>query len=193
MRIGIFSDIHGNVAGLERALDLLEEQHVDTLICAGDVINEYRFSNDAVRIVRETGAYLIHGNHEETFFGPYGARARSDPKIDPELMAWLEDQPDELRLDLGNRKFYVVHGSPWPPYKEYLYEHHPKIQLFRDVGADFVVLGHTHARMLVRAGDTLVINPGSVGEARTPNEGKHLSCAVVETDTTEVTFLTYHV
>ena len=35
---------------------------------------------------------------------------------------------------------------------------------------DVVVTGHTHVPMAERFGDTLVINPGSVGEAPPPRE-----------------------
>ena len=44
MRIGIVSDIHGNMAGLLRAVELMGE--VDELLCLGDSIYDYRFSND---------------------------------------------------------------------------------------------------------------------------------------------------
>ncbi|MBV8089988.1 MAG: metallophosphoesterase family protein, partial [Alphaproteobacteria bacterium] len=75
MKVGIISDLHCNSAGLARACEIMGD--VDELICLGDSIWEYRFSNAIVRMLRERGAHTILGNHEEGFFGPQGARARA--------------------------------------------------------------------------------------------------------------------
>ncbi|MBM3347922.1 MAG: metallophosphoesterase family protein, partial [Betaproteobacteria bacterium] len=79
MRIGIVSDIHCNAKGLRAALAAMGT--VDELICAGDSIHEYRFSNEVVALLRERGAHVILGNHDEGFLGPHGERARS--RLDP--------------------------------------------------------------------------------------------------------------
>ena len=39
-----------------------------------------------------------------------------------------------------------------------------------ETAADIILLGHTHVPMLARAGDKLVINPGSCGDARGTND-----------------------
>ena len=54
MRLGIVSDIHCNVAGLRHALGLMGE--IDGLICLGDSIYEYRFSNEVVRLLKDREA-----------------------------------------------------------------------------------------------------------------------------------------
>src|SRR5262245_44949656 len=109
MRIGIVSDIHCNAVGLERAIEVMGEW--DELICAGDAIYQYRFSNDVVRLLRERGARAILGNHEEIFLGPHGERARSSAKVDAGELAWLAAQPMDLRTRLNGKSLYVVHGS----------------------------------------------------------------------------------
>ena len=189
VRIGIVSDIHCNVAGLERALALMGD--VDELICAGDAIYQYRFSNDVVRLLRERGARTIQGNHEEVLLGPHGERARSAPVVDRREVEWLASRPLELRSRLNGKRLYVVHGSPWEPRREYLYPHSATLNRLRDVEADIVILGHTHYQMAVRVGGTLVINPGSAGEARDPRNAHQLSFAVLDTETDEVSFSNY--
>ena len=87
MKIGIVSDIHCNAAGLERALALMDD--VDELICAGDAIYQYRFSNDVVRLLRKGGTRVIQGNHEETLLDRDGVRARASANVDAELLGWL--------------------------------------------------------------------------------------------------------
>lgn len=189
MRIGIVSDIHCNVAGLEQALALMGD--VDELICAGDTIYQFRFSNDVVRVLRERGARTIQGNHEEVLLGRDGERARSSPSVDRALLAWLNDRPLNLRTRVNGKELFVVHGSPWEPRREYLYPHSPTLGRFQDFDADVVILGHTHYQMAKRVGRTLLINPGSAGESRDERNGFQLSYAVLDTATDEVTFGNY--
>jgi Calcineurin-like phosphoesterase superfamily domain len=75
VRIGIVSDIHGNVAGLAAAMELMCD--AAELLCAGDIVEEYRFSNQAVALLRNRGARCALGNHNVGFLGPHGARARA--------------------------------------------------------------------------------------------------------------------
>jgi putative phosphoesterase len=189
MRVGIVSDIHCNAQGLERALALMGD--VDELICAGDSIYQYRFSTEVVRMLRERGARVILGNHEETFLSPDGERARASDAVDQRELAWLAEQPLELRTRVNGRTLHVVHGSPWAPRKEYVYPHSPVLSRFAEHDADIVILGHTHYQMLLRVDRTLVINPGSAGESRDPRNGFQLSYAILDTATEEVTFGDY--
>lgn len=189
MLIGLVADVHANAAGLERALDLLGP--VDELICAGDAIYQYRFSNDVARLLRERGAHVIQGNHEEIFFGPHGARAQAAPANDTDLMAWLAAQPLQMRTKVNGKTLHVAHGSPWEPYYEYLFPHTPSVNRFAEFDADIVILGHTHHQMALRVGRTLVVNPGSAGQPRDHRNGMQLSCAVLDTETDEVRFIDY--
>jgi putative phosphoesterase len=189
VRIGIVSDIHTNAAGLQRALALMGD--VDELICAGDAIYQYRFSNDVVRLLRERGAHVIQGNHEEVFLGPHGVRARAAATVDQELLAWLNERPLQIRTRLNGKELLVVHGSPWEPYREYIYPHSPVLRRFGELDADIVILGHTHYQMAERVGSTLVINPGSAGEPRDSRNNFQLSFAVLDTETEEVRFTDY--
>jgi putative phosphoesterase len=184
VRIGIVSDIHCNAAGLAAALSLMGP--VDELICAGDAIYQYRFSNEVVALLRARGARVILGNHEETFFSRDGERARAAPGIDRDQLDWLAARPLTLRTRVNGKTLVVVHGSPWEPFREYLFPHSPTLARFADFDADIVILGHTHHQMVRRVGRTLLINPGSTGEPRDPRNDRRLSFAVLDTATDEV-------
>jgi putative phosphoesterase len=184
LRIGIVSDVHCNQAALLRALDLLGD--VDELICLGDSIYEYRFSNGVVGLLRDRGAYTILGNHEEGFLGPQGARARQPGWIDRSLLQWLAERPKRLELSIGGKRLLVVHSTPWEPRGTYVYPHSSLLARFGETEADFVLYGHTHHQLVRRVGKVLVINPGSTGEARDNSNGRQLSCAVLDTVSEEV-------
>ena len=184
MRIGIVSDLHCNVAGLSQALDLMGD--VDELICLGDSIWEYCFSNEIVRLLRERGAHTILGNHEEGFLGPQGYRARQPGWIDPSLLGWLAERPHRLELRFGEKKLLAVHSTPWEPRGAYVYPHDTLLDRFAEADADLVLYGHTHHQLVRRVGKALVINPGSAGDARDTGNGRQLSCAVLDTVSEEV-------
>lgn len=164
---------------------------VEELICLGDSIYEYRFSNEVVRLLRERGAVVIVGNHEECFFGPAGARARARPGIDPELAGWLAGRPPQRELTLGGKRLLLVHSTPWEPRGAYIHPGSSLLDRFAEAQADIVLYGHTHQQLVHRAGRVLVINPGSAGEARDPRNGYSLSCAVLDTASEEVRLLDF--
>ncbi|MBO0737747.1 MAG: metallophosphoesterase family protein [Alphaproteobacteria bacterium] len=184
MKIGIVSDVHCNQAGLLRALEILGD--ADELICLGDSIYEYRFSNEVVQILRDRGVRTILGNHEEGFLGPHGVRARQADGIDPTLLQWLAARPQRLELHLTGKKLLVVHSTPWEPRGAYVYPHSSLLARFGDADANIVLYGHTHHQLVRRIGTVLVVNPGSAGEARDSSNGRQLSCAMLDTLTEEV-------
>jgi putative phosphoesterase len=189
MKIGIVSDVHCNAAGLKAALELMGA--VDELVCAGDSIYQYRFSNEVVALLRESDAHVILGNHEETFYSRDGERARASAIVDRDHLDWLSRQPMTLQTHVNGKTLYVVHGSPWEPFREYLYPTSKTLLRFRDFDADFVLMGHTHQQMAQRVGRPALINPGSTGEARDAANGRRLSFAILDTAASEVSFCNF--
>lgn len=189
MKLGIVSDIHCNGAGLAQALDLMGD--IDELICLGDSIYEYRFSNEVVSLLRAREAKVILGNHEECFFGPQGARARARDGIDPALSEWLAERPLRDEMSAGAKKVLLVHSTPWEPRGTYVHPGSGLLERFGEAEADFVLYGHTHQQLARRVGRVLVINPGSAGDPRDSRNGGQLSCAVLDTASEEVTFYDY--
>ncbi|HLZ71538.1 MAG TPA: metallophosphoesterase family protein [Dehalococcoidia bacterium] len=187
MRIGIVSDIHCNIAGLDCALAAMGD--VDELICAGDAIYQFRFSNEVAARLRERDARIIQGNHEETFFSRDGVRAQAAPWIQADLRDFLSAQPLDLRVQVNGKRLLVVHGSPFDPHREYVYPNSPTLRRCAEIDdAEIVILGHTHYQMAERVGRVLVINPGSAGEPRDPRNDFQLSFAILDTQTDEVQF-----
>jgi putative phosphoesterase len=184
VKLGIVSDLHCNIDGLFQALEIMGQ--VDELLCLGDSIYEYRFSNEVVALLKERGAHVIQGNHEEVFLGPQGVRARERDTIDRSLLHWLADQPARKELDIGGKKVLMVHSTPWEPRGTYVYPHSPQLEQFGEAEADFVLYGHTHQQIVRRIGGVLVVNPGSTGDGRDHTNGRQLSCAVLDTVSEEV-------
>jgi len=189
VKVGIVSDLHCNVQGLDLALRAMGD--VDELLCLGDSIFEYQFSNEVVARLKDRGAHIIQGNHEEVFLGPAGVRARERPGIDPALLGFLAEQPARRYLELGGRRLLLVHSTPWEPRGEYVHPHSSRLERFAEVDADIVLYGHTHCQVVKRVGSVLVINPGSAGDARDSRNGRQLSCAVLDTVSLEAMVMDY--
>lgn len=183
MKLGIIADVHCNDQGLRIALERMGD--VDELICLGDAVYQYRFSDEVMETLRERGARYVLGNHEEVILGRWGERARSHAR--PENLAYMAAQPCRLETSVEGKRLLMVHGSPFPPAWEYLY---PNSNLSRLGGldVDYLLLGHTHYHMAQRVGPVLVVNPGSAGEPRDHRNGFQLTCAVLDTATDEVRF-----
>ena len=188
MRVGIVSDIHCNLPGLQAALDYMGA--IDELLCAGDVVYQYRWSNEVVALLQERDARVVLGNHDDKILGRDGERALAGEHVRGDLVSWLRAQPYEIETTIDGRQLLMAHSSPWGGW-DYHYPHDPIWAGAADLEQDVVVVGHTHVPMAERYGRTLVINPGSVGEARHAGNNYQLSCAVWDTASDEVTFHEY--
>ena len=184
MKLGIVSDLHCNIDGLDRALAIMGP--VDALLCLGDSIHEYSFSNEVIGRLRELDALTILGNHEEVFLGAAGVRARSRPDIDRSLLDWLAERPHRHEMRVDGKRILMVHSTPWEPRGSYVLPTSSALERFGEADADIVLYGHTHRQLVRRIGRVLVVNPGSAGEGRDPRNGWQLSCAVLDTVTEEV-------
>ena len=186
MRLGIISDVHCNAAALRLAIQRMGA--VDELLCAGDSIFEYRFSNEVIDLLRDNGARFVLGNHETVFLGPQGVRARAAANVRADLVEYMAQQPLSLDVDVGGKRLVMVHASPLEPNTQYVFPESPELRRLEQIDADFIVLGHTHTQMAERAGRALVINPGSGGDPRDLANGRRLSYAVLDTASGEVLF-----
>src|SRR5262249_39688523 len=159
---------------------------IDRLLCLGDSIYEFRFSNAVIGRLRELDALTILGNHEEVFLGPHGRAARSWREIDRSLLDWLAERPHRSELRIDGKRILLVHSTPWEPRGAYVRPTSSELERFGEADADIVLYGHTHQQVVRRVGRVLVINPGSAGDGRDPRNGRQLSCAVLDTATEEV-------
>jgi putative phosphoesterase len=190
MKLGLLADVHGNVAAFERALTQLSAE-ADEVFVAGDAFSDHRFSNEIVGAIRREGVHYVLGNHELSFLGPAGARARESARISRTELDFVRRTPTELRGTFAGVRVLVVHGSPWPPYGRYLDPASPEFDRVGELGADIVVLGHTHLPAARRVGRTLVVNPGSVGMSDQPGLGDRVAYAVVDSGSGEFSFRTF--
>lgn len=166
MKIGIVSDIHAQPKALRHALE--DMSSVDKVLCAGDVISDYRFCAETVELLQQAGVQCIQGNHEEGFFGGRNPDylQKCQREFAPQVLDFLASAPLSMQIETAGAAILMVHACPWEPFNEYVYPQSPQLARCAQLPYDFVILGHTHVPMVERIDGVTVINPGSCSQSR---------------------------
>ena len=200
VRIAILSDIHGNAEALNQTLKNASRLKAEYLIVLGDIVGYYYDAKDVLRQLRSWPLSAIAGNHEAMltfacsdeeaarhYRSKYGSSldiARAS--LSDEELGWLLALPKQLTLRLGGLAMELHHGSPDDP-DEYVYPDAKLATMERCLRPGrFVFLGHTHYPMIVVRREGVILNPGSVGQAR--DLGGFASWCLFDTATGAVTF-----
>ncbi|HGY55989.1 MAG TPA: metallophosphatase family protein, partial [Caldithrix abyssi] len=69
MKIAFISDVHGNLEALTTALEHIDKDDVDQLVCLGDVVGYGPNPNECVEIVRDRCNVVLMGNHDYAAIG----------------------------------------------------------------------------------------------------------------------------
>jgi predicted phosphodiesterase len=84
-----------------------------------------------------------------------------------EEMKFLARLPVPCRVNVEDKSFFLVHGTPRDPMDEYLGgDRTAWLSRLEYVESDYVLVGHTHVPFKLELGKTTVLNPGSVGQPR---------------------------
>ena len=195
MRVLVISDIHANLAALEAVL--ADAGPYDAAWCLGDVVGYGPNPNECVARVRALpGLICLLGNHDQAVRGEVDLRvfngdaraaiAWTQRTVSPSTLSFLRS----LSPECVYKDFTMVHASPRQPIWEYILDRETAYVNFPYISTPYCLVGHTHqpviyqqvaeggevleeapnyaaARPLAR--QSLIINPGSVGQPRDNN------------------------
>ena len=65
MRVGIVSDIHGNLQALDVVLEDIGRRGLDAVYCLGDLVGYAPFSNEVIERIRAAEIPTIMGNYDD--------------------------------------------------------------------------------------------------------------------------------
>ena len=158
MRIGVFSDIHGNLPALESALK--DCGRVDGYVILGDVVNYGPWSNECVQIIETLpNCIKILGNHEEFFIN--GECLRTGP-LTRLFFDYAYHNFTETSVIKKYEKEALCKGFTCKHTLDNRY-------IFEDTQLELSTsffIGHSHRQFEIRSNEYRLYNPGSVGQNR---------------------------
>jgi putative phosphoesterase len=170
MKIGLIADIHADLDGLAKALKFLHEKQVDTILCAGDLVERGKDSDAVVERIRELKIPTVQGNHD-AFARRSREHLRNQSNTDPtmiyadETIEYVDTLPLKLDFTFENYSLVLIHGALWDE-QDLIFpaSDRDRFQYVLDEDdPDYIVLGHTHVPMIVKVvGHGTVINPGAI-------------------------------
>jgi len=175
VRVAAFSDIHGNIRGLDACLDDLRAQGgADRIIGVGDYCMDGPRPRAVVERLRELGATCVRGNTDRYI------AAQDDPADDDaeraalawqrealgdEVVAWLRGLPFAARFGDGADALLFAHATPRTD-DEHLWPGADDAQLeraFAGVAERTFAFGHLHLPYVRVWRERLLVNVASAG------------------------------
>jgi predicted phosphodiesterase len=175
VRIALFSDVHGNVRGLDACLeDLRLQGGADTIVGAGDYCMDGPRPREVLERLREAGALCLRGNtdrylSDQETFGVDGEEGEAlgwqRQRLGDEWLAWLGELPFALRFGGESDGLLVVHANPktddehiWPDASDDFLEH-----VTAGVAQRTIAFGHLHLPYARVWRDKLLVDVASAG------------------------------
>ncbi len=215
MRIGVLSDIHGNLEALQACLKRLKKEGAERYIQCGDIIG---YGPDAEACVRRVAKLpflaSVMGNHDAILAFPsignffnFEAKVALEESL-PALSATSADYLRTLPALAQGDNFTALHGTPLDPIKEYFHGIDQFNQYYKMWQGQVLFVGHTHLQFYIKGSPSTchmylnqkeehtislhekcryVINPGAVGKPRDHNP--HAACGLWDTTAGTFTFL----
>jgi putative phosphoesterase len=179
MKILLISDIHANIEALT-AIDSIERPF-DHIFCMGDLVDYGPSPRECVEWLRDHKAEIVRGNHDDAVgahapcgcIPPYLRLSEDTRRLMWQLLTeqeqqWLAELPRTFRRTIAECRFFLCHAAP-NAITLYLPPQTPAehwANLFGQINADLILLGHTHLQMDQVMGSQHFLNPGSVGQPK---------------------------
>lgn len=191
MRIGVFSDIHGNLEALEVVLNALQNESIDHAVCMGDLVG---YGPDPIPCVDKTMAFadiVVAGNHDHGAAGVI--EIDNFNKAARKAIEWTQTELTEnavqtltqLPMIMVGAEFTVVHATPDEPEKWiYISTYGDIYRSFDALTTQICFVGHSHLptvfglnnedqisiekeyKISLNPENKYIINVGSVGQPR---------------------------
>jgi predicted phosphodiesterase len=178
VRVALIADIHGNLPALDAVLAELQREGVDQAVCLGDISIGPQ-PVETLERVRSLGCPVILGNWDAWLVegmpdldGGFLGQVLSETcswaggRLSPEQQDLLLGFAPVLELDLPDgEQLLAFHGSP-RSFEDAIFATTPDEELEEMLDGRHALVhvgGHTHFQLVRRLGESLVVNPGSIG------------------------------
>ncbi|WP_293911762.1 metallophosphoesterase family protein [Deinococcus sp.] len=176
MRIAFLSDLHGNIHALSAVKRFLGEHIVNQVVVVGDLVGYGASPGPVIDFVQHEGWKVGLGSSDLRVSMELGGR-ESRRGVADQVLDWTRQTlaPEQLeylrRLPIGGRIMTPVgrvryfHGAPHDPeIRLDLMDQEEQMQsLAEGLNARVVIAAGTHVPFIRTIGDTIFVDPGSVG------------------------------
>ena len=196
MKIGIISDIHSNLEALKTIINKFNEENVDLILCAGDLIGLGPHPNEVVEFVSNLDNFIcVLGNHDRYLleglpeFFPNKENMSKEEKEHHEFIhnllsdkskQYLKSLPLIKEIKVKEHSLILLHYYMNENNEYKNYKHNPSFkeleEMFSKYNANIIVYGHNHNRSVLNEFDKYFINPGSLG---CPSKDKNIARALI--------------
>jgi len=202
MKIAIISDIHGNYEALFSVLEKAKKESVEHLLILGDIVGYYYHPDKVLNLLAQWSYDMIKGNHEQILENlvkdstlseavrlKYGSgHQEAINKLTEDQLELLFDLPETKSVNVDEISFLLSHGSPWS--SDYYIYPDSSNEVFKKCDIEtfnFVLIGHSHYSFAIRNENSILLNPGSVGQSR--QNGGRASWCILNTNNSCFQFL----
>jgi len=208
MKLGIISDIHGEIENLKKAISHLQQQDCK-IVCLGDLVSEDSEDNEhCINLIKKLGIKTVMGQHDDTCVKV------NSPPVSSGSRSYLKTLPVSIEID----STFLVHDNPLENARKgqgmwnqgsYVKSSLEAAIVFEDLDESqssfhFFLIGHTHAPKIFSSkrgeiefrfndpvqlieDEKYIINPGRIGGVDRYSMG--VSCAILETESYILTFV----
>jgi putative phosphoesterase len=175
MRIAVISDVHSNFNALEKVVFKINKYNCNMKICLGDMVGYYNKPNEVIEILRSHNFKCVKGNHDKFILGEidykkeneeiYGIK-RHREILSSENLFFLKNCPEFIELKCENYNCCFCHSLK-NDCQVYLRDENDIIKYFDDIKKyNYYFYGHTHRKKSITIENTVIINPGAIGQQR---------------------------
>jgi predicted phosphodiesterase len=184
-RFAIISDIHGNLEALTRALEVIDEERVDDIVCLGDTVGYGANPVECLKLVRSRCSIILLGNHDAASIDLAVANHFT---LNAQLSAiWtfgtLEEENKAFLRSLKPThtlgEALLSHGSPYEPDEwHYVISEFDIREAFGGFTERICFVGHSHIPIIfseqgekdeIARQGRFIVNVGSIGQPRDGN------------------------
>jgi putative phosphoesterase len=170
-RLGLISDVHGDVHALQDALRHLDALACDQIVCAGDLVDYGLFPDETLELLAARKIPCVRGNHDRWAIKAKGGGGLDLSRASRKFLATTT--PSWARTVDGVR-VVVHHASPrgdMDGVDPASLTHEQAHALLDQASADVLIVGHTHIGFRVEVtGRGVIANPAAV--LRSPADGQ---------------------
>lgn len=207
MRIGVISDIHGNIDALDAVLNEIKKYNVEKIFCLGDLIGGAAQSEEVVQRIMalKDKCICVRGNREKYIIEGMPLVVHDEKKktsqeqldrnewiknhLSQNSLDYINKMPKEITCEIDGKKLYLVH---YPMKEDGSFRKHIKgaspeenKEMFSGIDADIYLYGHTHEFVDNKDSNKFYINPGALG---CPGKTNDAPFGILDIDNNEIKY-----